>query len=114
MGTNTLDRSGALFCPAAAAYLKRVHTQRRECHMSSQPLSVGDLARRIEKLERQNRALWSLLADWYAFRDEKNFADFIVHELNDAGGAIDSRAADRLQEMSARGPASRGDPVEKP
>jgi hypothetical protein len=79
--------------------------------MSNQPISLEVLARRVDKLERQNRALWSLLADAYAFRDEKNFASYIVDNLRDAGGMIDSKAGERLDAMIARGAGSRGGPA---
>lgn len=76
------------------------------------PIGMDDLARRIAKLENENRALWSLIGDIYAFRDEKNFANFIISQMNAVGGcAIDARAMDRLQAMAARGASSRGDPI---
>lgn len=76
--------------------------------MFNTPLSMDALDARIKKLEMQNRALWSLLADAYAFRDEKNFAEFILHQLNDANTTIDAAAVERLQAMAKRdngGPA---------
>lgn len=72
--------------------------------MFGEAVSLEGLAKRVDDLERHNRALWSLLADAYAFRDEKNFADFILDRMDEVGGcAIDARAMDRLKAMVARG-----------
>jgi hypothetical protein len=79
--------------------------------MPGQPISLERLAKRVEELESQSAALWSLLADAYAFRDEKNFAEFLLIYLRRSGGMIDAKAAERLEEMVARGPNSRGGPA---
>lgn len=76
------------------------------------PATLEEVGHRIAALERQNAALWAMLADWYAFRDEKNFAEYIVRNLNETGAPIDEVAADRLRDMIARGPTSRGDPIQ--
>lgn len=68
------------------------------------PQTFEEAAWRIAKLESLNRALWSLIADAYAFRDEKNFAQFILDTMEEVGGcALDARAYDRLVEMADRG-----------
>lgn len=74
------------------------------------PTNPDEVAKRIIELETHVTALWALIADWYAFRDEKNFASFIESYRVRAGSMIEDRAAERLQRMIARGPTSRGDP----